>query len=797
MPAAFLKHPESLSVELVSLNGTRELNQVTKDVWIESVTVFPATLLQPVRFPYSGYAGSLEAMAILPLIENVDSLDGAAATQLAIGNFLYQWSNWADLSLPLNLWSPQNKGVTIVEYIAGLGQQSVPKWNSVNEGAVMPGRNEYETPGIPQAMIEAMQAVRDNRSKLILPINEIMPTAVNFQVDALQLIVSGIGQSMAISDELEDVAKEIENFILSIAEEEVNHFIDTKLSPKKQRLARLMLKKALKKSTPKELAVKVLKHELNKTKDIWQPVVSQFDFPSALDAGGVFQGAPPPGTLNMPTTGFPGVVPTKDRWYEDWFLGQQMLQGVAPTLLQLVSKALPANLAVTDEILGNLLGGLTIQQAIENKLLFVVDLNMLDGIQSFKGGSLSVDEAIQEKERYFAAAIGLFFLNKTAEELLPVAIQLGQDPATSPVYTPQDTAPEWAVAKMFFQCGIGQFHQVSVHALRTHLGSEPWEIAVMRNLPSFHPVYKLIKPHMWYTVMISMIARSSLINPAGAFDKFFAIGATAEQWSETPLYSNNSNASWQNVGYVELFQRSYKNWSSDLNVFPNAVNNRGVGKEDLPIDYPYRDDGGLMWDALHTFVCDMLKLSYKNDTAVTSDKYLQAFEKDIIFGLAKQSPSDRPPFAKDAFSTVDNLCETVTAAIWGSGYQHSAVNYLQYDYYGYVPNMPLAMMKPVPARGQGPTSMEEVKEYLPGYVNAGQQIEVTYILSTYYTHQVYSDQVARTFSQFNATWQEKAVLDKFKATLSDNERSITAKNKKRRVYYSVYLPSNCPISITV
>ena len=118
---------------------------------------------------------------------------------------------------------------------------------------------------------------------------------------------------------------------------------------------------------------------------------------------------------------------------------------------------------------------------------------------------------------------------KRGNDLYPVAIQLGQDPAQYCIFTPP-AAPEgskaegkvaghaeghaefdWMVAKMHYKCAEYNFHQMGVHALRTHLCVEPCVVATMRNLSVRHPVYKLLHRHMRYTLEINTRARLGLI----------------------------------------------------------------------------------------------------------------------------------------------------------------------------------------------------------------------------------------------------------------------------------------------
>lgn len=47
---------------------------------------------------------------------------------------------------------------------------------------------------------------------------------------------------------------------------------------------------------------------------------------------------------------------------------------------------------------------------------------------------------------------------------------------------------------------------VNHHRLRTHASMEPFIIVTHRQLSSMHPIYKLIHPHMRYTVEINGLA---------------------------------------------------------------------------------------------------------------------------------------------------------------------------------------------------------------------------------------------------------------------------------------------------
>lgn len=53
---------------------------------------------------------------------------------------------------------------------------------------------------------------------------------------------------------------------------------------------------------------------------------------------------------------------------------------------------------------------------------------------------------------------------------------------------------------------------------------EPYIIATHRQLSSMHPIFKLLHPHMRYTMEINALARQSLINGGGIIENCFTPG---------------------------------------------------------------------------------------------------------------------------------------------------------------------------------------------------------------------------------------------------------------------------------
>jgi len=167
------------------------------------------------------------------------------------------------------------------------------------------------------------------------------------------------------------------------------------------------------------------------------------------------------------------------RWQDDHEFARQAVQGVSPLHITLIS-ALPEGFPLTDaEMRGLLSPGTTLAQAFEAKRVFLLDFEILDGIPMFH----QVNKEGVEERRWAPASRCLLYL-EDSRQLRPLAIQLGRDPATAPVFTPNDTEHDWLAAKIYLRCSEGNTHQMVSHALRTHFVVEPFVVASMRNLSS-------------------------------------------------------------------------------------------------------------------------------------------------------------------------------------------------------------------------------------------------------------------------------------------------------------------------
>ncbi|KAL5218682.1 hypothetical protein ABZP36_019366 [Zizania latifolia] len=385
---------------------------------------------------------------------------------------------------------------------------------------------------------------------------------------------------------------------------------------------------------------------------------------------------------------------SKDKfaWLRDDLFARQAVAGINPVNIERlqvfppVSKLDPAiygppESSVTEAHIAGHLNGLTVQQAMDEAKLFIMDyhdvyLPFLDRINAIEG-------------RKAYATRTIFFLTQ-AGTLKPIAIELSLPPTQpgearpSKVMTPPCDATSnwlWMLAKAHVSSNDAGVHQLVNHWLRTHATMEPFILAAHRHLSAMHPIFKLLHPHMRYTLEINALARQSLINADGVIESCFTPG---------PVSGEISAAYYRN------------HWRFDLEGLPADLIRRGVAVEDatqpygirlLIDDYPYANDGLLLWSAIRSWVESYVQLYYPDARTVQSDLELQGWYHESIHvghGDLRHEPWWPP------LSTPADLASILTTLVWLASAQHAALNFGQYPLGGYVPNRPPLMRRLLP-----------------------------------------------------------------------------------------------------
>jgi arachidonate 15-lipoxygenase len=200
--------------------------------------------------------------------------------------------------------------------------------------------------------------------------------------------------------------------------------------------------------------------------------------------------------------------------------------------------------------------------------------------------------------------------------------------------------------------------------------------------------------------------------------------------------------------------------------------------------YPYRDDGLLLWEAIQAYVSSYLAIYYKTPADITADFELQAWAADLVTNGHVQGLSP-------SFSSLATLTDVVTTVIFTCSAVHSAVNYPQWDYMGFVPNMPLAGYADYRQQLLHPFDDAAYMRLLPPNQPAIQQVAVMHFLAGYHFDRLgyYEDKFEDAPAQ--------AANESFRRRLDDVERTIDYNNTKRQVAYPYLKPSLVLNSISI
>uniref|UniRef100_A0A8C2E6A9 Arachidonate 12-lipoxygenase n=1 Tax=Cyprinus carpio TaxID=7962 RepID=A0A8C2E6A9_CYPCA len=322
---------------------------------------------------------------------------------------------------------------------------------------------------------------------------------------------------------------------------------------------------------------------------------------------------------------------TMNHWKEDSFFGYQFLNGSNPRMITRC-KELPSNFPVTgDMVQSSLIPTTTLKEELKKGNIFLIDHAVMDGIPA---------NVIRDKAQHIAAPLCLLY-EHPEKGLIPIAIQLEQKPdKDTPLFLPSDPPLAWLLAKMWVRHSEFQVFQLLSHLLRTHLVVEVICVSTLRQLPAVHPIYKLLAPHLRYTLEINCRGRTQLLSPDGIFKRVVSTGGD---------------------GLLILAQREYKVLTYRSLQPKFDFLDRGVTKLR---DYFYRDH------SLMLFVSGIVSLYYKSDLEVEQDSEIQAWINDVAvegfvdFDWCAWVPNTPctmrhpPPTDKDAV-TMDLIMDTL------------------------------------------------------------------------------------------------------------------------------------------
>ncbi|XP_068121985.1 hydroperoxide isomerase ALOXE3-like [Hyperolius riggenbachi] len=445
-------------------------------------------------------------------------------------------------------------------------------------------------------------------------------------------------------------------------------------------------------------------------------------------------------------------------WKEDFFFGHQYLNGYNPVLIKKCLK-IPENFPVDDRMVAHSLGTCTsLQNEIESGNLFLADYKILDG---FPG-----NKSVNGKQQYLAAPLCLLWKNPQ-DQLLPIAIQLSQTPGDhSPIFLPNEHEYDWLLAKMWVHNSEFQVHELISHFLKVHVLAGTFTVATNRQLPMSHPVYKLIIPHLRFTLEIYLLASVKLIGPGGLFDQATSFGS-----SEIGGFLKKA---MEEVTYSSL-------------CLPDDIQARGL--ETVP-NYLYREDGMKVWAAIESFVSSVVNHYYTSDEMVRGDPELQAWVAEIFTKGFQENASSGIP---SSLETKASLIKYLTMVIFRCSAQHSAVGGSQFDFYSWIPNGPTTMKNPPPT-AKGVTTMETILATLPDVNTSATAVSSIWVL----THEPEDQRTLGNFPDVRFTEEEvQKSIKAFQDKLAEISKYIQERNESSPLPYPYLDPSIIENSVSV
>ncbi|KAG5589570.1 hypothetical protein H5410_040084 [Solanum commersonii] len=462
---------------------------------------------------------------------------------------------------------------------------------------------------------------------------------------------------------------------------------------------------------------------------------------------------------------------SKTAWRTDEEFAREMLAGVNPIIISRLQEFPPKskldpeaygnqNSTITAEHIEDKLDGLTVDEAMNNNKLFI--LNHHDALIPYL-------RRINTTITKTYASRTLLFLQDNGS-LKPLAIELSlphpdgdQFGVTSKVYTPSDQGVEssiWQLAKAYVAVNDSGVHQLISHWLNTHAVIEPFVIATNR----LHPIHKLLYPHFRDTMNINASARQILINAGGVLE----------------------STVFQSKFAMEMSAVVYKDWVFPDQALPADLVKRGVAVEDsssphgvrlLIEDYPYAVDGLEIWSAIKSWVTDYCSFYYGSDKEILKDNELQAWWKELR-EVGHGDKKNEPWWPE--METPQELIDSCTTIIWIASALHAAVNFGQYPYAGYLPNRPTVSRRFMPEPGT--PEYEELKKNpdkaflktITAQLQTLLGVSLVEILSRHTTDEIYLGQ--RESPEWTKDKEPLAAFDRFGKKLKDIEKQIIQRN---------------------
>ena len=463
-------------------------------------------------------------------------------------------------------------------------------------------------------------------------------------------------------------------------------------------------------------------------------------------------------TIETPSTAY--------TFLDDMEFARLRVAGPNPMLVKSVEE-IPTNFPITEAQYAASIANDNLTDALSQGRIFLcdyIDLNIL------------VAGVWEGNAKYVYQPMALFAVPPNGSSLTPVAIQCGQDPKKYPIMLPSINASQnwgWQMAKFIVQVADCNYHELFVHLAGTHLVSEAIAVATRRNLAEVHPLWSLLVPHFEGTLFINNMAVETLINKGGPIDAFFGGTITSSQ-----LAAAEGRLSFDFYGKMVR----------------NDLITRKVEDASILTEYPYRDDAILVWDAIHDWASEYIKIYYKDDMAVTNDSELKNWVKSISSAKEGRILGFKP------ITSREQLIDVCTMIIFTASAQHAAVNFPQREMMSFAPAITGGGWAAAPNHQQSHTKKEWL-DYMPPMSLALLQQASLILLGSVYYRPLGEYQTNRfpyrSWFQDERITQSEGPLERFQAGLHEVEKRIVERNQERMHPYQYLQPSLIPTSTNI
>jgi arachidonate 15-lipoxygenase len=489
-----------------------------------------------------------------------------------------------------------------------------------------------------------------------------------------------------------------------------------------------------------------------------------------------------------------------DEWDDDQVFAWQRLSGCNPYQLERVAlkpedgRALPllqdiqTRMGLTAAQFALVEQGDTLKEAAIDRRLYVADFRVLHGIEA---------GTVDCYRHYMRSPLALFVMPQSEDEpwLRPVAIHLtgrGTEGTTktkragyrgkmdrSLFLRPhtdelRKNSDDWSMAKQAVQVADANHQGVVMHLGECHMVAEALILSTRRTLAPRHPLRLLLDAHFQFTLPTN-VSTKGLIEAGGVTQTVQSVSL---------------------LGAIRLLKRALEGFDWDQRSPPQDFARRGVDLESSKLkEYPARDDGMRVYDAIHEFVAGYVKLYYGLDSDVVHDPEVQAWYAELssVRGGRLGGINGGQPWA-----TVASLVRFVAQAIYRLTGLHATINYASYDFMAFPPLMPSGGYHPGPDVNLSEEDQDDIVDpHDPRWVMPPANIALQTLQMVYVLQQL---KVNRLGHYAGGTFRDPRVpplVLELQERLDNVEEQIERENCHRLVPYLYLLPSAIPASIHV